>query len=49
MTTDADGNPTGTIGCLRDVTEEQEIERALEAAHDGAARSPPGVPSCCST
>ncbi len=33
VTTDADGNPTGTIGCLRDVTEEREIERALEAAH----------------
>ncbi len=34
VTTDADGNPTGTIGCLRDVTEEKEIERALEAAHE---------------
>jgi PAS domain S-box-containing protein len=34
VTTDGDGNPTGTIGCLRDVTDEKEIERALEAAHE---------------
>jgi PAS domain S-box-containing protein len=37
VTTDSDGNPTGTIGCLRDVTEEREIERALEAAHAAQA------------
>ena len=37
VTTDAEGNPTGTIGCLRDVTEEREIERALEAAHTAQA------------
>jgi PAS domain S-box-containing protein len=37
VTTDSEGNPTGTIGCLRDVTEEREIERALEAAHTAQA------------
>jgi PAS domain S-box-containing protein len=33
VTTDAAGNPTGTVGCVRDVTEEKETQRALEAAH----------------
>ena len=37
VTTDPEGNPTGTIGCLRDVTEEREIETALEAAHAAQA------------
>lgn len=32
VTTDEDGNPTGTIGCVRDVTKERETEAALAAA-----------------